>query len=53
MGRIMVNTTDEKVYKNIVLKAIELNNDQLKDEEAKKRELIKYVKSLYEVKEEK
>lgn len=44
----MGNSTDQKVYINIAKKAMELNEDHLKDDETRRKELIKYVKSLFE-----
>lgn len=53
MGRVMINNNDEKVYKNIAVKAIELNSDKNKTDEGRKKDLINYVKSLYGKVEEK
>lgn len=49
----MSNKTDEKVFNTIILKALEINNNNNLKDEKKKEALIEYVKSLYSKKEEK
>lgn len=46
----MNNRNDIIVYKNIIVKAMEINSDKNLSEDKKKLALIEYTKSLYKQK---
>ncbi|WOO89600.1 hypothetical protein R2F61_02515 [Mollicutes bacterium LVI A0078] len=47
-----MNDRDKIIYKKVILKAMELNGDKNKRDEARKEDLKKYIKSFYSLREE-